>query len=324
MRRSGFTLIELLVVIAILAVLIALLLPAVQAARASARRMVCANKMRQLGLAVHNYYCQYDQFPPSKWGIESANDSRLKHNLLTFLLPFLEQESLYARFDFRYNWNDSTQSENLRTSERHLAIFHCPDAPRETWCRNKEYFVTDYAVAEQLQAAGNITQLFNNGTVSPRVNWLGFRQMFGLLQPPTIAVLRTAPPVYSYETVGWTVTVSRISDGLSNTMMLEECAGRPFKYENGSRSDKTDSPKEPLGGANWASNSSPFYVQDSCGSGGMQMFNCNNFNEMYGFHVGGSNFLFGDGRVHYFVTSIHPEVFISLFTAFAGDHAATP
>ena len=103
MRRLGFTLIELVAVIAILAVLIALLLPAVQAARAAAQRTVCANKMRQLGIAVHNYYSLYDQFPPSKWGTEAASNTRPKHHLLTFLLPFLEQESLYSRFDFRYH-----------------------------------------------------------------------------------------------------------------------------------------------------------------------------------------------------------------------------
>ena len=195
-------------------------------------------------------------------------------------------------------------------------MFHCPDAPRETWCKSTEYFVTDYTVAEQLQAAGNITALFSSGVVSPRANWYGQRQMFGMLQPPTIAVLRTAPPVYSYETVAWTVTASRVSDGLSNTMMLEECAGRPFSYEINGRS-ATGS--EPVGGANWADNSAPFFIQNSCGGGNMQLFNCSNSNEMYSFHVGGSNFLFGDGRVHYLVTSIHPEVFISLFTAFAGD-----
>ena len=314
MRRPAFTLIELLVVIAILAVLIALLLPAIQVARASARRMVCANKMRQLGLAVHNYFCLNDQFPPSKWGIESTSDPRLKHHLLTFLLPFLEQESLYAEFDFRYNWNDSKNSGNLRASQHHLPIFHCPDAPRETLCRNQNFYVTDYTVAEQMQrTTGKIKPLFDNGIVSQRIN------LYGMLQPPTVV----DPVNYLNGSIPWTVTPQTVTDGLSNTMMVVECAGRPFKYENGSRSDKTTSPSEPLGGANWASNSAPFYAQEACG-GGMQLFNCNNFNEMYSFHQGGSNFLFGDGRVHYLVTSIHPEVFISLFTAFAGDHATMP
>ncbi len=313
-RRFGITLTEVLVVLAIIGLLLILLFPAVQAARASARRTVCANKMRQLGLAIHHYFSLFDQFPPSKWGIESPSDSRLKHNILTFILPFLEQETLYSQFDFRFNWNESTLSGNLRASRHHLPVFHCPDAPRETSCRNQEFYVTDYAVAEQMyRTTGKIKPLFDNGVVSPRTN------LYGMLQPPTVV----DPGNYLNGSIPWTVTETTVSDGLSNTMMFVECAGRPFKYEHGYRSANTSSPTEPLGGANWASNSSPFYIQESCGSGGMQLFNCNNFNEMYSFHPGGSNFLFGDKTIHYLTTSTHPELFISLFTAFAGDPTPT-
>lgn len=312
-RHRGFTLIELLVVIAVIAILIAILLPAVQAARATVRRTVCTNTMRQMGLAVHNYLSQYDQFPPSKWGIEAPGDPRTKHHLLSFLLPFLEQESLYSRFDFRYNWNESSNSKNLEASQHHLPIFHCPEAPRETRCRNQDFYVTDYTVAEQMYRTQNrIKPLFDNGIVSPRSN------LYGMLQPPTIV----DPFDYRNGSISWTVVPATVSDGLSNTMMIVECAGRPFKYENGYRSDKTTSPVEPLGGANWASNSSPFYIEEACN--GTQLFNCNNFNEMYSFHHGGSNFLFGDVRVQFLATSIHPEVFVSLFTAFADDTVSIP
>jgi prepilin-type N-terminal cleavage/methylation domain-containing protein len=110
-RASGFTLVELLVVIAIIGVLVALLLPAVQAAREAARRMSCQNKMRQLGLALHNYHDQHLTFPP---GVilfpQSANAAVLcpprggtaqtGASWLVMVLPNLEQTNMQSQFNF--------------------------------------------------------------------------------------------------------------------------------------------------------------------------------------------------------------------------------
>jgi prepilin-type N-terminal cleavage/methylation domain-containing protein/prepilin-type processing-associated H-X9-DG protein len=92
----GFTLIELLVVIAIIAVLIALLLPAVQSAREAARRMQCANNLKQLGLAVHNYHDNINTFPPGQLLYQNWQDI----SALVFLLPYMEQQALYSAFNF--------------------------------------------------------------------------------------------------------------------------------------------------------------------------------------------------------------------------------
>ncbi|NLX57446.1 MAG: DUF1559 domain-containing protein [Planctomycetaceae bacterium] len=107
--RRGFTLVELLVVIAIIGVLVALLLPAVQAAREAARRMSCSNNAKQIGLALHNYHDTFKKFPKIIWGYPDipANErggelpQAYHHTWVTGLLPFMEQQNLYDRINFR-------------------------------------------------------------------------------------------------------------------------------------------------------------------------------------------------------------------------------
>jgi prepilin-type N-terminal cleavage/methylation domain-containing protein/prepilin-type processing-associated H-X9-DG protein len=105
-RLTGFTLVELLVVIAIIGVLVALLLPAIQAARESARRTQCTNKMRQLGIALQNYHDTYKRFPIGGQG-NNLDNASLTHTggpvriaFAVFLFPFIEEGTLYQRYDF--------------------------------------------------------------------------------------------------------------------------------------------------------------------------------------------------------------------------------
>ncbi len=102
-RLTGFTLIELLVVIAIIGVLMALLLPAIQSARESARRMQCQSNMRQIGIALHSYHDLYRSFPFSSVGIDnqSGNCGNGFYSWLGLLLPQMEQSSLHSQIDFR-------------------------------------------------------------------------------------------------------------------------------------------------------------------------------------------------------------------------------
>ncbi|MGL4594938.1 MAG: DUF1559 domain-containing protein [Thermoguttaceae bacterium] len=309
--KLGFTLIELIVVTAVISMLLGLLLPAVQAARETVRRLQCANKMKQIGLAIHNYHDRFNQFPPSKWGIENPSDQRIKHHIISFLLPDLEQIALFEQIRFDKHWS---ASENDAATKQNLSIVQCPESPRQSRFGNNEYFVGDYTVMEQIQrTTGKIKPLFDDGIVKPR----GINELRGILQPPIISIYN--PDTITSYMAPCTVTTASVLDGLSNTFIFVECAARPFRYGFGRIPIAGTPETRPASGADWASNLAPFYMRESCGAGGTQLINCTNNNELYSFHPNGANFLFGDGAVRFLKEMIHPEIFISAFTPAASD-----
>jgi prepilin-type N-terminal cleavage/methylation domain-containing protein len=129
-RRRAFTLIELLMVIAIIAILIALLLPAVQSAREQARRTQCTNNLLQLGLALGNYASAHNVLPP---GVVEPKGPILNlpkgyhYSWAVQILPFMEQNNVYRRFDFRRGVYDAA---NMTASSAVIATFLCPSNPR--------------------------------------------------------------------------------------------------------------------------------------------------------------------------------------------------
>ena len=138
MRKPAFTLIELLVVIAIIGVLVGLLLPAVQKVRESAARSQCANNLKQIGVALHNFNDQHNHFPSGGEGNIGGNSPNYAiknltyfdlHSVFTMLLPFVEHEDVYNQFDLRYAYNDPVAPNNQSAAQNVIPTYLCPSNP---------------------------------------------------------------------------------------------------------------------------------------------------------------------------------------------------
>jgi prepilin-type N-terminal cleavage/methylation domain-containing protein len=119
-RTQGFTLVELLVVIAIIGVLVALLLPAVQAAREAARRSSCTNNLKQIALAMHNYHDTHKKFPAYQYHVSNVNAWQ-GHSAFTMILPYIEQGNVYDMVNFTLAWDNGAQPRQQR-----IDTFLCP------------------------------------------------------------------------------------------------------------------------------------------------------------------------------------------------------
>ena len=331
-RWRAFTILELLAAIAIIGILLALLLPAVQAARTAARRTACQNRMRQTGQAIHLYIEANDVFPPSKctytYTKNSTNKATVGHGLVPFLLPYIEQTASFSQYHFEKNWQNAA---NQKAREVRIATLLCSEAASVRLCRAGssdsdshrrivEYFCSDYTSCDVINAR---TQLRNLGI--DRRDWRGILAP-AVLGTTTNPILRSTDPtaddvLSALKTKP--ITPRAIRDGLSNTMLLFECTSRPKKYDLGKVAGNPDSsPKEPIGGARWADDASQMWLDSLCY--GTQMFNCTNHQEIFSLHPGGCNFVYGDGAVRFHTEKMAPDAFVSCFTAYAGDTAPLP
>jgi prepilin-type N-terminal cleavage/methylation domain-containing protein len=136
-RRDAFTLVELLVVVAIIAVLIGLLLPAIQKVREAANRAQCENNLKQLGLALHNYHSSYGTLPSGFTTLPSndptvpaGSPANVGHSMFTFLLPYVEKDNAYRAITLTNGFFSTTNMPNANPAfSTPIKTFICPSSP---------------------------------------------------------------------------------------------------------------------------------------------------------------------------------------------------
>ena len=218
MDRKGFTLVELLVVIAIIGILIALLLPAVQAAREAARRMQCSNNIKQLGLAIMNYEDSLGNLPPgAQWLPFNADGStwQVYHcSMLVHILPYMEEQMVWEYFDFTVDNTDSQINQIEGPGGKPLAsteipAFVCPSDTASA--QNTNWAYHNYAASRGANA------LSNNPNCS-------CSHPFGAYADVSYSDAETATGRYSgpFTRRGYLTELRDISDGLSHTIFVGE------------------------------------------------------------------------------------------------------
>jgi prepilin-type N-terminal cleavage/methylation domain-containing protein/prepilin-type processing-associated H-X9-DG protein len=296
-RRTGFTLIELLVVITIIAILIGLLLPAVQKVRAAALRLQCANNLKQVGLAIHQYRSDYGVFPPASVSTPQS------HNWAPYVFPYLEQENLAKQYNWNANWNAAANATAVAIPVKILQCPATPDPTRVDHMGGRPYAVIDYAppsiVADTLIATGLVTRPANPNGV------------------PANDDLK--------------VRLDDVKDGASNTVMIVEEAGRPNHWVRLGRGPDNVNPgggnesvvNGRVNGGAWADNDNhcPLhgFTPDGLHAPGPCPINCTNNKETFSFHSGGTNSVFADGSVHFLADSISIRVYAALITRAGGE-----
>ena len=328
-RRPGFTLIELLVVISIIAVLIALLLPAVQAAREAARRAQCVNNLKQIGLGLHNFESSNGFFPPSGIKVTGMHKpmninigpdgalpptgQRAASYFLTHILPYMEQTSLYNSYNIKRDYRTKEVSTAVATL---VSTFLCPSS-----ANGNKFHTFDDATSDATPGGGPFTGVrmavtdysVNNGIEAG----LAASGMIDITSAGQVALMRNCH-TDMYHTI---TRHADVTDGLSNTLMVSESAGRPQRYQSGAK--LVNVTLDTGTGAGWADYATGYtthsFTEDGSKTPGPRFTNVTNNNEDYSFHPGGNNYLMGDGSVRFLKETMPIRIFVRLLTRDNGE-----
>jgi prepilin-type N-terminal cleavage/methylation domain-containing protein len=304
--RRGYTLIELLVVIAIIAILIGLLLPAVQKIREAAARARCQNSLKQIGLALLHREATWGRFPPAGTGLPQPDPRYPNHGPWPFVLYYLEQEALARKYEFGASWFDPP-NELARTT--HVRILQCPSAP------DADRLGAGAVNPDVNPAVGSLTGYAPVSGITAALNESGLVDRVEDLRGVMVIEPDIRNPTGSVGALG-------IPDGTSNTILVAECAGRPTRWLMGREYP------DYIPGGPWASGANTINVAGVEEANGQKPgrcgINCSNYKEIYSFHSAGSNVVLSDGGVRFLRADINIGVLAALVTRAGGEAISVP
>jgi prepilin-type N-terminal cleavage/methylation domain-containing protein/prepilin-type processing-associated H-X9-DG protein len=320
-HKTGFTLVELLVVIAIIGILIALLLPAVQAAREAARRSSCTNNLKQIGLANLNYESNKKKFPPGRLNVNDGNDcapyataTNIAASGFVFMLPFMEGNSLYATAAFdsggiwdstNPTWRDAARLEMIKSRP---PTYVCPTSTFEP-------FVTD---TNNWLASGSPVVTAATGSYALCTGRLGP----GTTSSPTGTAQKCSNTgIYLY---GRVIRRREITDGTSKTLVAGEVRDAHY-WESLNIWSYATRLNSILRTTSNSPNTLPCLPQNAGFCGSFHADSRGNVNSAFNSeHRGGVNFVFADGHVSFVSDNVALDVYQAASTIAKGEAFPAP